>query len=298
MSKQPVVSVIIPVYNRAAMVWRAVRSVLAQSFVDYEIIIVDDGSEDQTREIVERIEDQRIRLLIHPHNRGAAAARNTGMRAADGKYIAWLDSDDEWFPRKIEAQVNALMSASDQVKACYTAYERAEKDLSVPYIPRMNDARKLYLSCDLGPGTTLMFERAVLSDIGFIDETLKRYEDAEWLLRYLSKYELIGVEEPLARVHDLSRPTAAEVELSAQLFLSRVMPRLRTYGVFRRIAISRRWMEVASYFALEHRPGKMMKYLFKALWTYPFQPVTAWAWLVNNWFGIKIGRVLAGQFRS
>jgi glycosyltransferase involved in cell wall biosynthesis len=290
MTISPTVSVIIPVYNRAATINRAIQSVLAQTFEDYEIIVVDDGSADQTHQIVQGIKDRRLKLIHHERNKGASAARNTGMRAASGKYIAWLDSDDEWFPPKIEAQLDALRKASDDVKACYTAYERVDKDRTVFYVPRTNETRKLYLTCDLGPGTTLMFERAVLDKIGFIDETLNRYEDAEWLLRYSAHYRLIGVDQPLARIYDLSRPSAEEVESSARAYIAKISPGLRSYGIFRRVAISWRWMDVASYFALEHKPGKMLQYLLKAICVYPFQPPEAWAWLINNWFDVKIGQ--------
>jgi len=292
MTTSPTVSVIIPAYNRAATIHRAIRTVLAQTFADYELIVVDDASSDPTRETVQKIPDGRVKLIVHEKNRGAAAARNSGMKAAAGKYIAWLDSDDEWLPLKLEAQLSALRKAPGEVKACYCAYERVENDQSVVYIPRSKDARSLYLTCDLGPGSTLLFERAVLDTVGFLDETLTRYEDAEWLLRYCSRYRLIGVDEPLARVHDASRPSAEEVERAARAFIARISPGLRSYGVFRRVAISRRWMDVASYFALEHRPGRMLLYVCKALWVYPFQPAEAWAWLVNNWFEIKIGRWL------
>ena len=290
MKNSPTVSVIIPVYNRAATIDRAIQSVLAQTFENYEIIVVDDGSSDGTRQIVKGIKDCRVKLIVHEHNKGASAARNTGMRAANGKYIAWLDSDDEWFRLKLEAQLDMLRTASDDIKACYTAYEWVERDRIVVYIPRTNDVQKLYLTCDLGPGTTLIFERAILDKIGFIDETLRQYEDAEWLLRYFSYYRLIGVDKPLARVHESSGPTADEVETSARAFISKISPGLRSYGSFRRVAISWRWMDVASYFALEHKIWKMLQYVFKAIWVYPFQPAEAWAWLVNNWFKIKIGQ--------
>jgi glycosyltransferase involved in cell wall biosynthesis len=91
----PLVTVIIPTYNRARLLGRAIDSVLAQIFTDFELIIVDDGSVDNTRQLVLGYADQRIRYLRHERNQGANAARNTGVRAATGKYVAFLDSDDE-----------------------------------------------------------------------------------------------------------------------------------------------------------------------------------------------------------
>src|SRR4030043_1337098 len=101
----PTVSVIIPTYNRAHLVGRSIRSVLNQTYQDLEVIVVDDGSKDNTAEIVRGITDPRIVFLKHEKNRGVSAARNTGLKAARGKYIAFQDSDDEWLPQKLEKQL-------------------------------------------------------------------------------------------------------------------------------------------------------------------------------------------------
>jgi glycosyltransferase involved in cell wall biosynthesis len=100
------VSVVIPTYNRAHLIGRAIESVLDQTYQPVEVIVVDDGSSDNTREVVERY-DPRVRY-IRQANAGAATARNTGLRVARGEFLALLDSDDEWFPWKLEAQVRVL----------------------------------------------------------------------------------------------------------------------------------------------------------------------------------------------
>ncbi len=101
----PTVSVIIPTYNRANLVSRAIKSVLNQTYQDFEIIVVDDCSEDNTEEIVKSFNDSRIRYIKHKKNKGGSAARNTGIKRARGKYIAFLDDDDEWLPSKLEKQI-------------------------------------------------------------------------------------------------------------------------------------------------------------------------------------------------
>jgi glycosyltransferase involved in cell wall biosynthesis len=101
----PVISVIIPTYNRAHLVGRAIRSVLAQTFQDWELIVVDDGSSDNTEEVVCSFQDPRICYISHEVNRGGSAARNTGIKVARGEYVSFLDSDDEWLPEKLEKQL-------------------------------------------------------------------------------------------------------------------------------------------------------------------------------------------------
>ncbi len=107
----PVVSVIIPTYNRADMLDEALRSVFAQTYKDFEVIVVDDGSTDHTRSVVDKY-PHRVRY-VHQENQGHALAKNTGIAAADGGYIAFLDDDDTWLPRKLELQMDVLENNPD-----------------------------------------------------------------------------------------------------------------------------------------------------------------------------------------
>ena len=182
--------------------------------------------------------------------------------------------------------------SADQ-KACYTAYERIEQSGSRIYIPKHADYKKLFLGCDQAPGSTLVFDRMILNEIGYIDTSLRRYEDWDWLLRYCSKYRLLEIESPLARVHYTPQRSPLIVEASALIFVSKYSDELRQFGLYRNVVISRRWMEVASYYAQEHNIRKIVQYLIKALVIFPIQPLDVWAWLINNWFGTKIGSVLS-----
>lgn len=120
----PLVSVVIPTYNRAEFLPRAVESVLRQTVDDFELIVVDDASTDDTEAVVERFDDPRVEYVRHGTNRGGSAARNTGIERSSGEYIAFLDSDDEWYPRKLERQVEELRSRSDEWVATYCGFER------------------------------------------------------------------------------------------------------------------------------------------------------------------------------
>src|SRR3989442_437688 len=100
------VSVIIPTYNRAEFLGLALTSVLNQTFQDFEILIIDDNSQDSTQEVVTNFGDERIKYIRHDVNKRVAAARNTGVANSNGEYIAFLDDDDEWFPDKLQIQLD------------------------------------------------------------------------------------------------------------------------------------------------------------------------------------------------
>jgi glycosyltransferase involved in cell wall biosynthesis len=110
---RPEVSVIVPVHNRASMAARAIASLRAQTFTDIEIIVVDDGSTDDLHRVVESMSEPRLQIVAHPENRGIPAARNSGLTAASGRYIAWLDSDDQARPERLAIQHAYLESHPD-----------------------------------------------------------------------------------------------------------------------------------------------------------------------------------------
>ncbi len=116
------VSVIIPTYNRAKTLPRAIKSALSQSYKNIEVIIVDDGSTDNTEEIVKNYQDSRIVFLKHITNEGCAAALNTGISNVKGEYVAFLDSDDEWLPTKIEKQMVKFKYVDENVGVIYTNF--------------------------------------------------------------------------------------------------------------------------------------------------------------------------------
>lgn len=118
---KPTVSIIIPTYNRRQSIGRFIKSVLNQTYRDFELIIVDDGSTDNTRELVAGFNNERIRYVRHEENKGEAAARNTGIKAARGEYIASHDSDDEWLHEKLAKQIRAFENCSPEIGVVYNA---------------------------------------------------------------------------------------------------------------------------------------------------------------------------------
>jgi glycosyltransferase involved in cell wall biosynthesis len=200
----PSISVIIPIWNRAHSVGKAIESVLSQALPDgysLEILVVDDGSSDAPHTTLARFGD-RIRLLRHPTNLGAAAARNTGCEAAGGEYIAFLDSDDWWLPGKLVAQMAFMREQNFDVSCTAYLLERGPGEFIVS--PRLRTAG-LALSdtvwgCFIGPGSTLLCKTAIFRDIGPLDTTLRRLEDWDWLMRLTRRRRLGFLAEPLAGV--------------------------------------------------------------------------------------------------
>ncbi|OKH14938.1 glycosyl transferase family 2 [Fischerella major NIES-592] len=120
-SQEPLVSVVIPTYNRADLIKHTLNSAIRQSYKNLEIIIIDDGSVDNTEEVVKAIDDSRIRYIRLPNNSGGSVARNTGIENARGEYIAFLDSDDLWIPEKIELQLASIQKHPNPQKVvCHT----------------------------------------------------------------------------------------------------------------------------------------------------------------------------------
>jgi glycosyltransferase involved in cell wall biosynthesis len=180
----PVVSVIIPTHNRAAMIKEAVASVLTQSFTNFELIVVDDGSTDQTaRELA--VYGDRVRVLPQPR-RGVAAARNSGVRIAHGEYLAFLDSDDFWLPDKLRIQTLFMRQNSD-TQICQTGEVWIRGGIRVNPKARhakpCGDIFRPSLELCLVSPSAVMMTRKLFERLGGFDESLPLCEDYDLWLR-------------------------------------------------------------------------------------------------------------------
>lgn len=200
----PKVSVIIPTHNRALSLCRAVDSVLNQTFQDFEIVIVDDGSTDRTAVYALGGGDPRIRYHRHQTNRGEAASRNSGLRLARGDYIAFIDDDDEWLPEKLAEQVAVLDAAPAQVGLVYTGYTRIDLTNGRPLGTALPQARGQMLgplcarNCVGGPSVVLV-RRACFERVGEFDEALPFGVDYDMWIRVAREYLFDYVRAPLVR---------------------------------------------------------------------------------------------------
>jgi len=234
------VSVVVPTYNRADVLSRAIDSVLAQTVTDVELIVVDDGSTDDTQDRLRSYDDPRLTVLRHPENRGGSAARNTGIEAATGEYVAFLDSDDTWRPRKLEVQLEALESRSAEWIAAYcdaafvapnrrselvVALKRRYARLRSPNVPTEGGEEliKYVLTDELhtSGGSTLIAERDAVEAIGGFDESFDRFQDPEFIIRLLEQGNLAHVPETLVDRYESANPPAEVVRAADEHYLER-----------------------------------------------------------------------------
>jgi glycosyltransferase involved in cell wall biosynthesis len=193
------VSVIIPTYNRAMKVARAVASVLYQSFRDLEVIVVDDGSSDHTRSVLELF-GRHIRVLFHEASRGVSAARNTGIAASQAPFIAFLDSDDYWMPEKLERQMGFFQLHPDAV-ACQTEEIWIRRGRRVnPMGKHAKPSGEIFHTslklCLVSP-SAVMLRRSLLDQVGLFDESLPACEDYDLWLRISCRHPVHLIDEPL-----------------------------------------------------------------------------------------------------
>lgn len=207
---EELVSVVIPTYNRGYCIERAVRSVLDSTWKNLEVIVVDDGSTDDTERIVKGIADLRIRYIRIEENHGANHARNVGVKNAKGNYIAFNDSDDEWLSDKLEKQMRVMLQADDEKLGCvYCLVCKYENGKMVSTEPDMEqygedvigDIYHFMLGHMFVSTQTLLLKKKVIEEAGYFNENLARLQDWELLLRVAQKYRFTLVQEGLVRAY-------------------------------------------------------------------------------------------------
>ena len=278
-SRGPLVSVVIPTYNRAQLVREAVASVLAQNYQPLEPIVVDDGSDDATGDALARF--PKVRVLRQAHTGMPGQVRNAGARLARGEYLAFLDSDDLWLPRKLAQQVAAATAAGDAISHTRERWVRGRRVIS-QRTQRHRRSGDLFADslrkCVIGPSTVLL-RRTVFEQAGGFREDLEIAEDYELWLRLTARHQVGYVDQELVikraghsdqlserygqieifrlwALHDLvagghfaaaARHAAAGAELArkAQIYAAGCRKRGRLDEARRYQALARRWSDEA-----------------------------------------------------
>ncbi len=218
MKSSPTVSVIIPTYNRADLIGRAIQSVLNQTYQDFEIIIIDDASTDNTEEVVNSFGDERLRYIRHKENSGESAApRNTGIKAAKGEYIALLDSDDEWLPEKLEKQINKFHSVAPDVGVVYCGYASVLDKTGETLAEHMpNERGDVFESAVDGSirlgGDTPLIRKECFQKVGMFDLEVLGSDDWDLHIRLAKEYKFDFVPEILVKYYVHSTQTSGRLE--------------------------------------------------------------------------------------
>ena len=294
-SSSPEVSVLIPTRNRPELVKRAIASVQAQTFTDFEILVTIDGPDPTTEAALESLQEPRLRWIVHPENRGLPAARKTGIESALGSWVAYLDDDDEWMPTKLERQLE--LAARSKYRLPIVSSQLVERTPKGDFIlprrsPKPSEPVSEYLFVRktlfkgeslLQPSTYLMPRELLLQTLP--DPVWKMHEDWNWLFRAV-KIEGVGlefVEEPLSIWYCL----AGHVQMSKNQNWDYSLKWIRTvkhlitpkaYAGFimshvgSQAALNREWdafWPLLSECFREGPPGAMDTFLYALMWIVP-----------------------------
>lgn len=196
------ISVIIPTHNRAYIISNAIKSVLEQTYKNLELIVVDDGSNDDTKNIVNKFNDTRLKYIKYDKARGACYARNLGIKSAKGSYIAFNDSDDMWHFDKLEKQLRYIKKTSADVVFCALSRHNLDENGKEDTVPAINEGQVFYkdfLNQSLA-STQAIFGRAECFKRIMFDVEMPRFQDWELMLRIVQKYKVFFQKEALVDV--------------------------------------------------------------------------------------------------
>lgn len=216
----PTVSVVIPTFNRSSYLPRAVDSILQQTYEDLELVVVDDASTDDTSVIMDRYDDSRIVFVRHETNRGANVARNTGIETARGKYISFLDSDDEFHPRYLEKVISRFESCdSEDVAGIFTSFQILEDGAPIKEV-RARDGEietvEMFRDGRVGTFSCVTFDAKIFDEVGHLDETLVSCQDFDIYIRVLKSHRMIGINEVLVDYYSHNENLSTDIERRVQ----------------------------------------------------------------------------------
>ena len=280
----PRVSVIIPTYNRCNVLGRAIRSILNQTFQDFELFIVDDHSSDDTHKVVAAIDDARIKYIRHESNKGAAAARNTGIRNSSCAYIAFLDDDDEWLPEKLGLQLALLESSPPGVGGVYTGYESVDSlsgkilHISKP-VHTGNIYNTLFVNNCIGSTSSILLKRVCFEVAGYFDENLPNFEDCDLWIRIAKYFQFYCIPNPLYRyyIHDVKLSNDPEELYKG---ISIMLKRYGNNSIISRRHYSAHYLRIGVLYCFNSNLKKGWKSYIKAIKLYPFE--------IRNYFNLFI----------
>jgi glycosyltransferase involved in cell wall biosynthesis len=288
--QSPTFSVVIPTYNRAQLLLRAVHSVLNQTFQNFEIVIADDASTDGIDATELSQLDNRIVYVRRQENGGNAAARNTGVTAAKGRYIAFLDDDDEYMPHFLEESARVLQSQPDSVGFSWSGIQKVkeenEKEVVVEeriWMPTYRNREDAYVSFlrsrRVGTDCGLVVKRSCFDVVGLFDESLRKAVDTDMLIRLVRNFDFVVVPSIQVKIHDHAGPrvrknAAAGADAYARIIAKHLETIQQHPSLWAALHYKTGWL---FYHAKNRAQGRA--YLLKALSRRPFF-FKAWSALI------------------
>jgi glycosyltransferase involved in cell wall biosynthesis len=210
------VSIVLPTYNRAGLIGETIQSVIDQSYPQWELIIIDDGSSDDTKERIALFEDERIQYHFFEHTGILGKVRNAGMRLAKGDYIAFLDSDDIWLPHKLEFQLSLLTKYPQASFVFGHGVQFGEGAIAPPeledlfigniFLPQLLEEKFIVYP------STFFFQQEILNTVGYVNEQLSG-GDNDFFFRMASRYEGVFIGEKLVKIRRHNQNISSEREL-------------------------------------------------------------------------------------
>lgn len=280
-----------PVYEQPNLLRDALDSINEQSVDDYEVVVVDDASSTDFEPIIDDYDD-RIRLVTHENNQGAAAARNTGIKHSDGEYIAFLDADDMWELTKLEKQHEVFDNGDKDLGLVYTGFVQYELDGTKweRYPKARGDIYVEELERDrVHPTSTVMVRRNVLEEVGGFDTDLPSRQDYDLWIRIMENYEVDYVDEILVDKREqpdsISKDFDSRIEGDLAVF-EKVKERASEFDFVTRSRIySYHHHVIGRDYESNGDRWKALKHLGLAIFRYPFRPIS-YAMFVIALFGI------------
>jgi glycosyltransferase involved in cell wall biosynthesis len=278
----PLVTVVLTTYNRREFLPRAIETVAEQTYDEIELVVVDDHSSESPQDIVENAPYDGLRDVIfvrHEENRGVSAARNTGIKRANGELIALLDDDDLWTPDKIERQVAEFRRSGNEVSVVCTGIRSVDAGgatIRTKNVGYDGNITKQLLCGAIVPLPSVLVRADLLDDAGLFDERLRLYEDQEWMIRLSRRGEFRSVGDPLVISQrdgheQLTDDVETKVTESYPLFMEKCRPIAAEYGrLFERKMVAH-WSFRAGYASLIHGESMQARQLIGgAILTWPF----------------------------
>ena len=273
-NKSPQVSIIIPTYNQALLIARAIKSILEQTYADFEIIIIDDCSTDDTVRIIAGFNDQRIKYIYLSQHKGAAFARNEGLKIAFGEFIAFADSDDLWVKEKLAKQVNVLATAPDDLGLVYSAVWKVDAKKRVFFPDKRLGAKRsgdIYKKLLFGNFVTIhvLMRRQCFAQVGMFDEKLPRLQDWDLWLRLAKRYKFLYINEPLVTVYKTKEAISEKSSYFAvglEIILKKF---LKDFAVYPKL-LAKYYYVLGREFYKNKQKNKSQKYLEQALDLAPY----------------------------